>query len=99
MLSILIWTIPFTYFGIITNTILLSLNNQKLIFYKQLSLTILNVCLNIILIPKYGIVGAALATLTADITINIFYEYFFSETRWLFNLRIQSLLFIKGQGK
>lgn len=99
VLSILIWTIPFTYFGIITNKILLSLNNQKLIFYKQLSLTILNVCLNIILIPKYGIVGAALATLIADITINIFYEYLFSETRWLFNLKIQSLLFIKGQSK
>lgn len=99
VLSILIWTIPFTYFGIITNKILLSLNKQKLIFYKQFSLTILNVCLNIILIPKYGIVGAALATLIADITINIFYEYLFSETRWLFNLKMQSLLFVKGQSK
>jgi O-antigen/teichoic acid export membrane protein len=99
VLNILIWTIPFTYFGIITNKILLSLNNQKLIFYKQLSLTILNVCLNIILIPKYGIVGAGLATLITDITINIFYECLFNETRWLFNLKIQSLLFIKGQSK
>jgi len=99
VLSILIWTIPFTYFGIITNKILLSLNKQKLIFYKQLSLTILNFCLNIILIPKYGIVGAALATLFADTAINIFYECLFSETRWLFNLKIQSLLFIEGQSK
>ena len=99
VLSILIWTTPFTYFGIITNKILLSLNKQKLIFYKQLLLTILNVCLNILLIPKYGIVGAALATLIEDIIINIFYEYLFSETRWLFNLKIQSLLFIKGYSK
>ena len=96
VLNILIWTIPFTYFGIITNKLLLSLNLQKLIFYKQLSLTIINICLNIILIPKYGITGAALSTLTADIIINIFYECLFRETRWLFNLKIQSLLFLKG---
>jgi len=40
-----------------------------------------------------------MATLIADITNNIFYEYLFSETGWLFNLKIQSLLFIKGQSK
>lgn len=90
--SILLWTIPMSYLGAITNKLLLIENCQKIIFLKQLALMILNVSLNFILIPMYGIVGAAIATLVADVLVNIFFDVFYKKSRWLFKLKVKALL-------
>lgn len=90
--SILLWTIPMTYLGTVTNKLLLIENCQKIIFYKQLALMIFNVILNLILIPKYGIVGAAVATLIADVFVNVFFDVFHKKSRWIFKLKIKALL-------
>ena len=95
VVDILIFTIPVTYLGIITNKLLLRNNDQTVIFYKQLSLAICNIFLNIMLIPIYGIIGAAFATLISDIIINFLFDLIFFKTRWLFRLKIKSLLFIR----
>ena len=93
VVDVLIWSIPITYLNIVTSKILLKLNNNVAIFYKQAILAIVNVGLNLILIPKYGIIGAALATLLADSSI-LFFELFFTKQRWIFFLRLQAILFI-----
>lgn len=98
VLNILIFTIPITYLGILTNKILLTTGNQKIIFLKQLLLTCLNVFLNLLLIPKLGIKGAALATLISDLVINLFFDVLLSKTRWVFFLKVESLFFIKVRG-
>lgn len=94
VLQILIWTIPITYLGIISNLLLNIKSHQKIVFWKQLILLIFNVTLNLILIPKYGIIGAAWATLIADIFINLFMDLAFNKSRWIFKLKISALLFI-----
>jgi len=81
VLSILIWTLPFTYIGAFIGRLMLIEGFSKFIFYRQLMILILNVIFNIILIPILGIIGAAIATLSSDIIINIFYHYAFKKTR------------------
>lgn len=50
-------------------------------FYKTLAGLILNVTLNSLLIPKYGINGAALATLMTQFFVLIFLDFFIKEYR------------------
>ena len=95
VLDVLIWTIPFTHLGIMTNKLHLKNHEQKTIFIKQLTLTIFNVLLNISLIPVFGLVGAALATLLTDIVINLFFDFIVKRNRWIFFLKLEALFFIK----
>ncbi len=59
-----IGTSIFAVFGV-SGTALVVSGYQKLNLVNALSAIILNICLNIILIPKYGIMGAAWATLSS----------------------------------
>jgi O-antigen/teichoic acid export membrane protein len=59
-----IGTSIFAIFGV-SGTALVVSGYQKLNLVNTLSVTILNICLNIILIPKFGIMGAAYATLSS----------------------------------
>lgn len=54
----------FAIFGVSSTALVVS-GYQKLNLVNALTATILNICLNIILIPKYGIMGAAWATLSS----------------------------------
>jgi len=93
--DIIIFTIPITYLGILTNILLLKDNLQKIIFIKQAFLSFFNIVFNILMIPKFGLVGAAYATLFADILINIFFDLINKKSKWLFYIKIESILFIK----
>lgn len=94
VLDILIWTIPFTFLSIITNTILLKIGDNPAVLVRQVSLTIINVALNFLLIPRYGIIGAACATLIADLSI-MFFEFFTSRHKWILVLRFKAILFFQ----
>jgi len=59
-----IGTSIFAIFGVSSTALVVS-GYQKLNLVNALTATILNIWLNIILIPKYGIMGAAWATLSA----------------------------------
>jgi O-antigen/teichoic acid export membrane protein len=55
-----------------TNTLILSLSgHQKLSFYNNIAMIVLNIGMNSILIPKMGILGAAIATGASIMTVNI----------------------------
>jgi len=54
---------------------------------------IFNVILNLILIPKYGIVGAAVATLISY-SVAVFSIILFPKTRKQFFMVMKSLLFV-----
>ncbi len=62
--TLTIGTSIFAVFGVSSTALFVS-GYQKLNLVNALSATILNICLNIILIPKYGIIGAAWATLSS----------------------------------
>ena len=94
VVSILIWTIPIVYSGIMTNRILLKHNQSRIIFIRQTQEAVVNIGLNLFLIPRYGITGAAAATLLAMICTMIA-EYIIPATRWIFWLKLRYILFLK----
>ncbi len=64
----------------LTQNFLLAENNQKAIFIATFSAMIINVILNIILIPKMGMAGAAWATFVSYF-FNFLSLFFFKNTR------------------
>ena len=64
---------------------------NKLSFYKTLFGAIINIILNFILIPKYGGVGAAIATLVAYAIAAYFSNILFMETRFVFKSMSRSI--------
>lgn len=63
VLAIYIWAGVATFLGVSSSQYLITENLTKLSFYRTLLGMIVNVILNILLIPKFGIIGSAWATL------------------------------------
>ncbi|ABW66342.1 flippase [Desulfosudis oleivorans] len=67
---------------------------QKHSFYRTLSGAVLNVGLNMVLIPTMGIVGAAWATIASLACASVFFNALHKRTRPLFRMQCQSFFFI-----
>ncbi|MFH1824877.1 MAG: flippase [Candidatus Firestonebacteria bacterium] len=65
--AILIWAIPFIFVNGFYSYLLTSLNHQKNILLYLTFAVILDVLLNILVIPKYGFIGASFATVISEI--------------------------------
>ncbi|TRX13389.1 flippase [Flavobacterium gawalongense] len=93
-LQISIWTGVFVFWGVAAGNMLVieHLNKHNLI--KSVQGLLLNVILNLVLIPKYGINGAAVATLISQFYASYLYYVFFKKTRHIFLLQTKSILFI-----
>jgi O-antigen/teichoic acid export membrane protein len=65
-LQILSWVSGILFVNIFLATLLTAANHQKKLVYVQICGLITNISLNLILIPKYSFVGAALATLATE---------------------------------
>ena len=76
ILVIHIWTGVFVSIGMIFSRFLMAENLTRKLFIRAFIGAILNVILNFILIPKYGIRGAAIATLVSHIIVNYIYDIF-----------------------
>jgi O-antigen/teichoic acid export membrane protein len=76
VLMIHIWAAVFVFLGVAFSQYLTAENLTKKSFYRTLLGAILNVILNYILIPKYGINGAAIATLLGQFIANYMYDFF-----------------------
>ncbi|WP_414468849.1 flippase [Methanobacterium sp. ACI-7] len=68
-LQILIWTIVFTFAGAAFVQLLQSINKQVIITKISGICVIINIILNLILIPKYSYIGASYATLITEIIL------------------------------
>lgn len=91
ILTIHIWTGVFVSMGVATSNWYIIENLQILSFYRTLFGAIVNVLLCFLLIPNYGVLGAAFATLFAQICASFLYDIFNTKTRKLFLLKLQSL--------
>ena len=76
VLMIHIWAGVFVFLGVAFSGYLTAENLTKKSFYRTFFGAVLNIGLNIILIPKYGISGAAIATLISQFTANYLYDVF-----------------------
>ena len=90
VLSIAIIAGIFTNIGLINNKFFEAENRQIDILYRSLMGVSVNIILNIILIKKYGIYGAALATVAAQFTTSIVYTYLKKDSRVLFFMFLKS---------
>ncbi|CAA6814272.1 MAG: Membrane protein involved in the export of O-antigen, teichoic acid lipoteichoic acids [uncultured Campylobacterales bacterium] len=76
VLTIHIWTGVFVFLGVAFGKYLSAENLTKKAFYRTLLGAVLNISLNYVLIPKYGINGAAVATLLGQFSANYLYDVF-----------------------
>ncbi|WP_316786189.1 flippase [Pedobacter frigiditerrae] len=95
MLSIHIWSGIFVFLGVASSQFLLAEGYTKISFYRTLTGAIINVLLNLWLIPLYGGVGASIATLIACF-ISTFYLLFIPKTRQQGIMMLKSLFLVSA---
>jgi PST family polysaccharide transporter len=93
-LQISIWTGIFVFWGVAAGNMLVIENLNKHNLIKSIQGLVLNLGLNLVLIPQYGINGAAIATLISQFYASYLYYFFFKKTRHIFILQTKSILFI-----
>lgn len=89
-LKIHTWAGIFVSLGVGSSGWFINEGLQKIAFYRTAVGAVLNIALNFVLIPNWGIQGAAMATLIAQATVNVFCDLFSSKTRGLFFIKIKS---------
>jgi len=75
VLKILCWFVFLVFMSLISGIALSSINRQRSRFITQGIFLITNIILNLILIPKYGVVGAAIATVISEVLFLLAYSY------------------------
>lgn len=70
-LRLIIWYTTFSYMGAVRNIWILAEDQQRILWVLNLSGALLNVILNYILIPIWGIMGASFASLMTQIFTNV----------------------------
>ena len=94
ILSLHIWSILFVSFGVISGKWLLVENLQIIGLKRTLSGAFINIILNLILIPKYSVLGATLATLLSHIYSAFLFDLFCLRTRIMFRMKLNAFLML-----
>ncbi len=76
-----IWTSIFVFYGVAWSNWMILENNQKTMMKIQVMSLITNLILNVVLIPKFGILGSALATLVSYAIGHLFFALFFKDQK------------------
>jgi O-antigen/teichoic acid export membrane protein len=93
VLAIYIWAGVPTFLSSATGQFLVAENLTKLTIVKNIPGVILNILLNLLLIPKYGIVGSAVATLVSY-SSTLLVLGFIKKTNSIFIMSVKSLFLI-----
>lgn len=92
-LRIITWYTAFSYLGVARNAWIVCKNKQRYLKYLYFSSAVLNVILNILFIPKYGAVGAALASLISQISTVIIVPFFIKDLKKNSIMIVEAILF------
>lgn len=90
-LSLVVWYTTFSYFGSINNIYMVAENKAKWVQITTLVGALTNVCLNFLLIPRFGVVGAAGASLLTQFIANFVMVYLIKPLREDFFLILQAI--------
>lgn len=93
-LKIISWYTTFSYMGAVRNVWILAEEKQKYLWIINFASMFLNILINWILIPMWGINGAALATLLTQIFANVVMGYIIKPIRKNNKLLIKGFNFI-----
>jgi O-antigen/teichoic acid export membrane protein len=78
-LQILIWALPLIFISYVQGSTIVSINKQHETVKVTFITMILNIMLNLFLIPKIGYVGAAITTVITELVLFLFYYYIVSQ--------------------
>jgi O-antigen/teichoic acid export membrane protein len=92
VLSIQVWAGIFVSSGVVANKWYIIEGHQKYNIYPILAGAVLNIILNLVLIPKYGIVGSAVATLVAQLSASVLFNAVLPKTRRIFFLQMKAIV-------
>lgn len=91
--KVYIWSGVFVFIGVAGSNYYLIENKQKFVLIKSLVGLLLNIGLNLIWIPSYGIIGASFATLVSQVFAAILVPLGFRELRELSKIQWTSIFF------
>jgi len=94
-LRIVAWYTAFSYLGVARNAWIVSKNKQRHLIKLYASAAIGNVVLNFLLIPVWGVNGAALASLSAQVLTGFVLPFFIKDLRENAKLMLDGIL-LKG---
>lgn len=94
VLMIHIWAGVFVFLGVASGKWFTAENLQMLLFWRTFYGMLINVILNFLLIPKYGIQGAAVATLVSQAIAAYFSDLFNIRTKRMFWMKSKSIFVI-----
>jgi O-antigen/teichoic acid export membrane protein len=99
VLVIHIWASIFVFLGVASSSWFIVENLQKYSFYRSLMGACLNIVLNFLLIPRYGVYGAAISTLAAQFIAVYFCNALHPKLRVTFKLQTNAILLpFRGRG-
>ena len=90
ILSVAVWYITFGYYGSVRNIWILAEEKQQYLLRINVSGAIANLILNYILIPVWGAVGAAIASVVTQFFTNVIIGFLFKPIRGNNDLMVQS---------
>lgn len=91
VLAVHIWAGIFVFLGVASGQWFLAENRQALSLQRTVLGAIVNVILNIILIRGYGVLGAAWATVVAQLCAALIFDLIQKETRPMFVMKLKSM--------
>lgn len=91
VLTIHIWAAIFVFLGVASGHWFLAENKQLLALERTVIGVGINICLNYFLIPIYGAVGAAWATLASQVVASWLYDLLRLQTQEMFKMKLYAM--------
>lgn len=91
VLVIHVWTGLFVFLGVASSRWFVAENLQKYTIFRTLAGCLVNISLNFLLIPRYGPIGSAWASVFSQAVASVLFNYFNSKTRPVFYMQIGAL--------
>jgi PST family polysaccharide transporter len=95
VLAVHVWASVFVFLGVAQSPWDLSKNLLTLSLYRTIAGAIINIAINFVLIPRFGAMGAAIATVVAYAVSAVFANAFNKKTRPIFFMQMRSFVPIK----
>lgn len=96
ILAIHIWTALFVFLGVASGKWFLAENRQILAFQRVFLGMVVNIALNLLWIPQYGGIGAAVATLISQAVAALLIDVIHKETRVMFRMKLKACLLTRA---
>jgi PST family polysaccharide transporter len=92
VLAVHVWASVFVFLGVAQSPWDIATNSLKLSLYRTIAGAVINVALNLVLIPRFAAMGAAIATVLAYAVSAVFANALSARTRPIFFMQMRSFL-------